>query len=102
MEQDNDGQVHSGLGTADRRMMEVFARADVGARPPRWADDEPAAAIFTGTPSHVAKYLAARMPKQPDRVALLTAELRHLASEGLATDSLCVVLSNGRKVTIRP
>jgi hypothetical protein len=83
-------------------MMEVFARADLGARPPRWAHDEPDAAIFAGTPWHVASYLAARMPKQPDRVTLLTAELKHLAREGLATDSLCLVLSNCRKVTIRP
>jgi hypothetical protein len=58
--------------------------------------------LFTGTPSHVAKYLAAHMPKQPNRVALLTAGLTHLASEWLPTDSLCVVLSNGHKVTIRP
>jgi hypothetical protein len=79
MEQDKDGQMDSELQTADRRMMEVFARADIGSRPPRWTHDEPAAAIFTGTPSHVANYLAAHMPKQPNRVALLTAELTHLA-----------------------
>jgi hypothetical protein len=35
--------------------MNVFARPDVGSRPPRRARDEPAAAIFTGTPAQVAE-----------------------------------------------
>jgi hypothetical protein len=83
-------------------MMEVFARSDPGGRPPRGAHDEPAAAVFAGTPWQVATYLAARMPRQPDRVTRLTAELTHLDREGLATDSLCMLLSNRRKVTIRP
>jgi tRNA (Thr-GGU) A37 N-methylase len=82
--------------------MEVFARADVGSRAPLWASDETAAAIFAGTPTQVAGYLATRMPTRPDAVALLTAELTHLASAGLVTDSLCLVLDDGRKVTIRP
>jgi hypothetical protein len=87
---------------ADRSMMDVFARADAGSRPPLRAHDEPVAAIFAGTPSQVANYLAARMPAQPDTAALLTAELTHLAREGLATDSLCLMLNDSRKVTIRP
>jgi hypothetical protein len=86
---------------ADTAMMDVFARRDIGSRPPQWARDEPAPAIFAGTPSQVATYLAARMPKHPDTVALLTAELTHLAGEGLAGDSLCFALSTSRKVTIR-
>jgi hypothetical protein len=86
---------------ADTGMMHIFARTDIGSRPPRWAHDEPAAAIFAGTPSQVATYLAARMPKHPDTLGLLIAELTHLAGEGLAGDSLCFALSNNRKVTIR-
>ena len=59
--------------------MHIFARATNNARAPISADDEPAGAIFAGTPSQVAIYLAAHMPKQPDTIALLTAELAHLA-----------------------
>ena len=82
--------------------MNVFARPDVGSRPPRRARDEPAAAIFTGTPAQVAGYLASRFPAQPDTVALFTAELSHLATAGLPDDSICFVLGPGRKVTVRP
>jgi tRNA (Thr-GGU) A37 N-methylase len=82
--------------------MEVFARADAGSRPPRLAMDEGRAAIFAGTPGEVAGYLASRMPERPDTVALLTAELTHLAAEGLVTDSLCFVLEDAQKVTVRP
>jgi hypothetical protein len=83
-------------------MMDIFARAHVGSRAPLWAHDEPAGAIFAGTPSQVATYLAARMSSQPDTVALLTAELTHLASRGLPSDSLSFALSKTRTVTIRP
>jgi hypothetical protein len=82
-------------------MMDIFARASIGSRPPLWGRDELGAAIFAGTPSQVATYLAARMRKHPDTVALLTAELTHLAGEGLAGDSLCFALGDSRKVTIR-
>jgi hypothetical protein len=82
-------------------MMDIFARTDIGSRPPLWGCDEPAPAIFAGTPSQVANYLATRMPTHPDTVALVTAELTHLAGKGLASDSLCIPLSNSCKVTIR-
>jgi hypothetical protein len=82
--------------------MNVFARPDVGSRAPRRARDEPAAAIFTGTPAQVAEYLTARFPAQPGTAALITAELAHLAGGGRPDDSVCFVLSQGRKVTIRP
>jgi hypothetical protein len=42
------------------------------------------------------------MPSQPDTVALLTAELMHLAGRGLPSDSLSFALSKSRTVTIRP
>jgi hypothetical protein len=82
--------------------MHVFPRADVGSRPPRLARDEPLAAIFAGTPLQVAGYVASRMAKQPDTLGPLTAELTHLAEAGGAGDSLCMVLDDRRKVTIRP
>jgi hypothetical protein len=82
--------------------MNVFARPDVGSRAPRRARDEPAAAIFTGTPVQVAEYLVARFPAQPDTASLIAAELAHLATAGQPDDSLCFVLSHGRKVTVRP
>jgi hypothetical protein len=87
---------------ADGRRVDVFARADIGSQPPLRGEDEPAAPIFVGTPAQVANYLVAHMAPRPDTVALLTAELTHLASTGLATDSLCMVLGTSRKVTIRP
>ena len=82
--------------------MHIFARATNNARAPVSAHDEPADAIFAGTPSQVAFYLAAHMPKQPDTIALLTAELAHLAHRGLPSDSLSFALSQHRHVTIRP
>ena len=82
--------------------MDVYARADAGSRPPRRASDERGPAIFAGTPGEVAGYLAARLPPRPDTEALLTAELAHLDAEGLADDSLCFVLRDSSKVTVRP
>jgi hypothetical protein len=35
-------------------------------------------------------------------IAVLAAELTHLANVGRADDSLCIVLGDGSKVTIRP
>jgi hypothetical protein len=46
--------------------------------------------------------VASRMAKQPDTLGPLTAELTHLAEAGGAGDSLCMVLDDRRKVTIRP
>jgi hypothetical protein len=87
---------------ADTATMDIFGRAHVGSRASLWAHDEPAGGMFAGTPSQVATYIAARMPSQPDTVALLTAELTHLAGCGLPSDSLSFALSKSRTVTIRP
>jgi hypothetical protein len=81
--------------------MDVFARADIGSRPPARACDEPTPAIFAGTPAEVARFLAPRMPEQPDAVSLLTAELTHMAGAARPTDSLCMTLGHRDKVTIR-
>src|SRR3954454_17474644 len=92
-------------GAADvpmNRLMNVFARADLGSRPPVRAIDEPAPAIFAGTPLEVADFLAARMPEQPAAASLLAAELTHMAGHGLPSDALCMVLGQRNKVTIRP
>jgi hypothetical protein len=82
--------------------MEIFARADMGSRPPGRACDEPAPAIFAGTPAQVARFLAPRMPEQPDAVSLLTIELTHMARTSRPNDSLCLTLGHRDKVTIRP
>src|SRR3954462_14158835 len=84
------------------RSMNVFARPDIGSRPPVRPHDEPDAAIFAGTPVEVADFLAARMPEQPTAAALLAVELTHMAREGLPSDTLCMVLDQRHKVTIRP
>jgi len=82
--------------------MDVFSRAHVGSRPPRFARDEPLAAIFAGTPDQVAGYLAERMVTQPDTLAPLAAELAHLSNVGRAGDSLTLMLRDARRVTVRP
>jgi len=82
--------------------MKVFARADTLSPAPARPADEPAPAIFTGTPAEVADFLAARMPEQPAASALLAVELTHMARQGLPNDSLCMVLGQRLKVTIRP
>jgi hypothetical protein len=82
--------------------MDVYARADAGSRPPQLPSDETAAPLFTGAPPQVAGYLASRMRSHPDTVALLTAELSHLAGAGMTTDSLCFVLADDTRVTVWP
>jgi hypothetical protein len=82
--------------------MDVYARADARSRPPLFLSDERAAPLFTGAPPQVAGYLASRMRPHPDTVALLTAELLHLAGAGMMTDSLCFVLADETRVTVWP
>jgi hypothetical protein len=82
--------------------MDVFARADAASKPPRMARDERSPPLFSGAPAQVAGYLARRMRPHPDTHALLTAELSHLAGAGLASDSLCFVLSDDTRVTVWP
>ena len=90
------------LRSADTSEMNVFSRPHVGSSAPRLAGDEPLAAIFAGTPHEVAGYLAERMVTQPETLAPLTAELTHLSEVGRASDSLCMLLGDARKVTVRP
>ena len=82
--------------------MDVFSREHIGSHAPRLAGDEPLTAIFAGTPSQVARYLAEQRVAQPETLAPLPAEVRHLASFGRASDSLSLVLRNLCKVTVRP
>lgn len=82
--------------------MDVYERADTGSRPPLLLSDETTAPLFTGPPPQVAGYLASRMRPHPDTVALLTAELSHLAGAGMTTDSLCFVLADDTRVTVWP
>ena len=96
-----DGFLKVRGSAADTSEMHVFARPDISSRPPRLACNEPLAAIFAGSPRQVAGYLAARMAKQP-ALGPLTDELTHLAAAGRSSDSLCMVLDERRKVTIRP
>jgi len=86
----------------DTAWMDIYARADSGSRPPMLLSGETAAPLFTGGPSQVAGYLASRMRPHPDTIALLTAELSHLAGVGMTTDSLCFVLADETRVTVWP
>ena len=85
---------------ADRKRRQ--RERSVGSSAPRLAGDEPLAAIFAGTPHEVAGYLVERMVTQPETLAPLTAELTHLSEVGRASDSLCMLLGDARKVTVRP
>jgi hypothetical protein len=82
--------------------VDVFARADVGSKPPSRVSSETAEPVFTGEPGQVAGYLVSRMQPHSDTLGLLTAELLHLAREGTAMDSLCFVLADDTKVTVWP
>jgi hypothetical protein len=86
----------------DTSRMDVYERADAGSRPPLLSGYETSAPLFTGPPRQVAGYLASRMRPHPDTVALLTAELSHLAGAGMPTDSLCFVLADDTRVTVWP
>jgi hypothetical protein len=90
------------LPDADTSVMDIFARANVGSRAPRLAEDEPLGPLFAGTPPQVAGYLAGQMSTPPETLAPLTAELTHLANAGRPGDSLSLVLRDFRKVTVRP
>jgi hypothetical protein len=87
---------------ADNPGVDVYARADAGSSPPLRAIDETAVPVFSGEPRQVAGYLVSRMRPHADTLALLTAELSHLAGEGTATDSLCFVLADHTRVTVWP
>jgi hypothetical protein len=82
--------------------MKVFLRPDLYSLAPPTARDEPHAPVFSGTPHQVAEYLGPRMEKRTHTLALVTAELTHLARAGWATDSLTFVLADETSVTVRP
>ena len=82
--------------------MDVFLRPDLYSQAPATAREEPHAPVFTGSPGQVAEYLGPRMEQRTHTLALVTAELNHLARAGWATDSLTFVLSDETSVTVRP
>jgi hypothetical protein len=82
--------------------MNVFARPDLYSQAPKSARQEPASPVFTGTPSQVAAFLGPRMEQRTHTLALVTAELSHLARAGWETDSLTFVLTDETSVTVRP
>ena len=82
--------------------MEVFTRPDLYSQAPPTARQEPARPVFSGTASQVAAFLGPRMAQRTHTLALVTAELAHLARAGGATDSLTFVLTDDTSVTVRP
>jgi hypothetical protein len=82
--------------------MDVFLRPDLFSKAPDTARQEPDAPVFSGTPMQVAEYLGPRMEQRTHTLALVTAELKHLAGSGWPTDSLTFVLSDETSVTVRP
>ena len=82
--------------------MEVFLRPDLYSQAPPTARQEPDEPIFRGTPAQVAAYLGQRMAQRSHTLALVTAELAHLAKSGWPTDSLTFVLADETSVTVRP
>ena len=82
--------------------MDVFIRPDLYSQAPPTARQEPDGPVFTGSPAQVAAFLGPRMEKRTHTLALVTAELTHLARAGWPTDSLTFVLSDDTSVTVRP
>lgn len=82
--------------------MDVFLRPDLYSQAPPTARQERDAPLFTGSPTQVAAYLGPRMEQRTHTLALVTAELTHLARDGWPTDSLTFVLADDTSVTVRP
>jgi hypothetical protein len=82
--------------------MDVFLRADLYSQAPPTARQEPDGPVFTGTPVQVAEFLGPRMEQRTHTLALVRAELLHLARAGWPTDSLTFVLRDETSVTVRP
>jgi hypothetical protein len=87
---------------ADGERMDVFVRPDLYSQAPATAREEPKAPVFSGSPHQVADYLGPRMEQRTHTLALVTAELTHLARAGWPTDSLTFVLADETSVTVRP
>ena len=82
--------------------MDVYRRPDTHSKAPATAREEPAAPVFSGSPVEVAAFLGPRMEQRTHTLALVAAELKHLASAGWATDHLTFVLVDDTSVTVRP
>jgi hypothetical protein len=82
--------------------MEVFVRPDLYSQAPPTARQEPKDPVFVGDPAEVAAYLGPRMEQRTHTLALVKAELSHLARSGWPTDSLTFVLTDDTSVTVRP
>jgi hypothetical protein len=82
--------------------MDVFARPDMYSHAPATAREEPDAPVFSGSPAEVADFLGPRMERRTHTLALVRAELGHLARAGWPTDSLTFVLADETTVTVRP
>jgi hypothetical protein len=82
--------------------MDVYVRPDIHSQAPPTADQERDAPIFSGTPAEVAEFLGMRMEKRTHTLALVSAELKHLARTAWPTDSLTFVLADSTSVTVWP
>jgi hypothetical protein len=87
---------------ADKCPMHVFTRPDLYSQAPPTARQEPHSPLFIGSPAQVAEFLGPRMEQRTHTIALVTAELRHLARAGWPSDSLTFVLRDETSVTVRP
>ena len=82
--------------------MDVFVRPDIHSQAPPTADQERNAPIFSGSPTEVAQFLGGRMEQRTHTLALVSAELKHLARTAWPTDSLTFVLKDSTSVTVWP
>ena len=82
--------------------MDVFLRPDLSSKAPETARQEPKPPVFSGSPGQVAEYLGPQMEQRTHTLALVVAELNHLARSGWQTDSLTFVLRDETSVTVRP
>jgi hypothetical protein len=82
--------------------MNVFAQASIFTPAPRFARDEPHAAVFTGNPAQVAEYLSSRLAARTHTMALVGAELRLMARDRTPNATLRFELADRTSVTVRP
>ena len=80
----------------------MFLRPDLHSRLPRPRGRSRPSPCSAGRPTEVAAYLGPRMEQRTHTLALVAAELKHLARAGWATDHLTFVLQDDTSVTVRP
>jgi hypothetical protein len=82
--------------------MNVYALPSIDTAAPQFARNEPNPPVFSGSPAEVADYLTARLATRTHTMALIAAELRVMARDGMVNDAMRLQLADRTSLTIRP